>query len=53
MNIYYNLEQIIYLEQHFCQWVLGWGNQIEVLTPLELRDQIKDMAKSVLNIYSE
>jgi predicted DNA-binding transcriptional regulator YafY len=38
---------------HFCQWVLGWGAQIEVLDPPELRKQVKEMAKSILNVYPE
>lgn len=38
---------------HFCKWVLGWGDQAEVLEPPELRRQIKDLARSVVNVYPE
>jgi predicted DNA-binding transcriptional regulator YafY len=38
---------------HFSKWVLGWGDQVEVLEPPELRRQIEDLARSILNVYPE
>lgn len=37
---------------HFRNWLIGWGDQIEVIAPQELRDQIKNLANSLVNIYS-
>jgi predicted DNA-binding transcriptional regulator YafY/transposase-like protein len=33
-------------------WILGWGNDVEVLEPLTFRDQIKGMIKSMMDIYT-
>ncbi|MDD5492693.1 MAG: WYL domain-containing protein, partial [bacterium] len=37
---------------NFRNWIIGWGDQMEVLAPQKLRNQIYDLAKSLVNIYS-
>lgn len=34
-------------------WILGWGEKVEVLKPEELRQDIIDTAKAMLDIYEE
>lgn len=34
-----------------CSWILGWGGQVEVLEPHELREAIIETAETVLGIY--
>jgi predicted DNA-binding transcriptional regulator YafY len=34
-------------------WILGYGDQVEVLAPHELRDKIREMALSMARIYEE
>ena len=34
-------------------WILSWGNRVEVLEPLEIRRDISNTAKDVLNIYEK
>lgn len=34
-------------------FILGWGEQVEVLEPAELREEIIEMAKAMLNVYEE
>ena len=36
----------------FRTWVLGWGNDVEVLEPQAFREQIVDLLKSLLAEYS-
>ena len=36
----------------FLSWVLGFGNRIEVLQPQSTRDQLRDLAQSVIHMYS-
>jgi predicted DNA-binding transcriptional regulator YafY len=38
---------------YFRAWVLGWGNDVEVLEPEELRTQIRDIVSSLKDIYCE
>jgi predicted DNA-binding transcriptional regulator YafY len=38
---------------YFRHWIMGWGNDIEVLEPLSLRAQIILTAKSMLDIYEQ
>jgi len=35
----------------FLNWVRGWGENVEVLAPKELRDKIKDTVRSMAAIY--
>jgi predicted DNA-binding transcriptional regulator YafY len=37
---------------HFRSWILGWGDQVELLAPQRLRDQINDLGKSLVSTYS-
>ena len=34
-------------------WILGWGERVEVLEPMELRHEITDTAKAMLDIYQQ
>jgi proteasome accessory factor B len=34
------------------QWVLGFGNQVEVIEPAQLKDKIVQSAESIINLYS-
>ena len=34
-------------------WILGWGEEIEVLEPVELRENIVKTAKALLNVYDK
>jgi predicted DNA-binding transcriptional regulator YafY len=34
-------------------WILGWGEKVEVLEPAELRQDIIETAKAMLEIYKE
>jgi predicted DNA-binding transcriptional regulator YafY len=34
-------------------WILGWGEQVEVLEPMELRQEIIETAKAMLEVYKE
>ena len=36
----------------FRNWILGWGDSLEVLEPQTLRNQIRDSIKSLAHIYS-
>jgi predicted DNA-binding transcriptional regulator YafY len=35
----------------FQNWILGWGDSVEVLEPQTLRNQIRDSIKLLSNIY--
>jgi len=34
-------------------WILGWGEKVEVLEPVEIRGKIVKTAKAILNVYKE
>jgi len=34
-------------------WILGWGEKVEVLEPKELRQQMIETARTMLNIYQK
>jgi predicted DNA-binding transcriptional regulator YafY len=34
-------------------WILGWGEKVEVLEPVELRQRIIETAKAMLDVYRE
>ena len=34
-----------------CSWILGWGWRVEVLEPVELRHEIVQTAKAMLDVY--
>mgnify|MGYP001278173205 CR=1 FL=1 len=36
-----------------CGFLLGFGDKIEVVEPVELRDRIKSMAESIYKVYEE
>jgi predicted DNA-binding transcriptional regulator YafY len=40
------------VEQEACQYVLGFGPQIEVLEPQELREKVIHLARSVVELYT-
>lgn len=35
-----------------CRWILGWGDAVEVISPVNLREQIAGMLQSAAHIYS-
>ena len=37
----------------FRSWVLGWGEKVEVLEPVELRHRIIETAKAMMNVYQK
>jgi predicted DNA-binding transcriptional regulator YafY len=37
---------------YFRQWLLGWGNELEVIEPQSLRELVKDTARAMMDIYS-
>ncbi len=41
------------LEQEACEYVLSFGAQIEVVEPHELREQVIQLAKSVVEFYAQ
>jgi predicted DNA-binding transcriptional regulator YafY len=36
-----------------CQFALSWGTQIEVVEPVELREQVMDGARAIVKFYEE
>lgn len=34
-------------------WILGWGEKVEVLEPDELREEIIETAKAMLDVYKK
>jgi predicted DNA-binding transcriptional regulator YafY len=36
---------------HIRSWIMKWGDEVEVIEPETLRNQIRDTAQSILNIY--
>ncbi len=34
-------------------WLLGFGSQVEVLEPLELREKFQAIARSLLDVYEQ
>ena len=47
VNIRFDVEQVA------CEYVLGFGQQIEVVDPPELRDRVIQLAQSVLAFYAQ
>lgn len=41
------------IEKAACAYVLGFGGQMEVIEPLELRDRVLQAAKEAIALYSE
>lgn len=39
-------------EEEACEYALSFGTQVEVIEPLELREKVVEMAKSVMEFYS-
>ena len=39
-------------EEEACEYVLSFGTQVEAIEPLELREKVVKMAKSVIDFYS-
>ena len=39
--------------QEFYSWILGWGEKIEVLEPLEIRKKVIDTLKKMQKVYQE
>ena len=37
---------------YFRAWVLGWGDNMEVLEPETLRNEITQFATSLVNLYT-
>ena len=37
---------------HIRNWIMGWGDDVEVIEPENLRIQIRDAAQTIANIYS-
>ncbi len=40
-------------KEYILGWILGFGDKVEILGPLELRKEIKEMAEKILNQYKE
>jgi predicted DNA-binding transcriptional regulator YafY len=40
-------------EEVACEYVLGFGSQMEILEPRELRDKVVEMAKRVIEFYEQ
>jgi proteasome accessory factor B len=34
-------------------WILGWGDEVEVVKPLELREEMKEVARAMVAIYEQ
>jgi predicted DNA-binding transcriptional regulator YafY len=34
-------------------WILGWGDSVEVLAPLELRERVARVARGMLTRYAD
>jgi predicted DNA-binding transcriptional regulator YafY len=34
-------------------WILSWGENVEVLEPVELREEIAETARAMLDVYEE
>jgi predicted DNA-binding transcriptional regulator YafY len=34
-------------------WIMGWGQKVEVLKPIELRQNIIETAKAMLEVYKD
>jgi predicted DNA-binding transcriptional regulator YafY len=45
------LDMLLEGEQHACEYVLGFGMQIEVLHPAELREHVIRMAEAIVAFY--
>lgn len=41
------------MEESACGYLLSFGPQVEIVEPLELRDKVIELAKSVVEFYSE
>ena len=39
-------------EEDACEYALSFGTQVEILEPIELREKIVKMAKSVIDFYA-
>jgi predicted DNA-binding transcriptional regulator YafY len=35
----------------FLSWILGWGEKLEVLDPLEIREEVLATVKAVAKLY--
>jgi predicted DNA-binding transcriptional regulator YafY len=35
------------------RWILGWGDAVEVISPDDLRDQVRDILKSAARLYQK
>jgi len=38
---------------HLYAWILGWGEEVEVLEPAELRKKVVKTAKALLGVYAK
>jgi predicted DNA-binding transcriptional regulator YafY len=38
---------------YFRHWVMGWGNEVEVLEPATLRERIISTVRSMMNLYNQ
>jgi predicted DNA-binding transcriptional regulator YafY len=36
---------------HIRNWIMKWGDEVEVIEPETLRNHIRDTAQSIANIY--
>ncbi len=41
------------IEKAACAYVLGFGGQMEVIEPLELRDRVLQAAKEAISLYTK
>ena len=48
-----NVNEPARITTDFRSWILGWGDEVEVIEPAELRDEIIRINQSVRNMYEE
>ena len=36
-----------------CAWILGWGEEVEVQEPIEMRKSIVKITKALLSVYAK
>lgn len=48
---YFEVEKDLYINQGLISWIIQYGENIEVVEPIELIDGVKERIKSIYNIY--
>lgn len=50
---HYLLKMRLNISYEFAAWVMGWGGQVEVIKPEELRELVYERAKEIVKIYKK